>query len=98
MKRAKKMLAFVLAAAMLMSNIAYAAPEGGTDTGVAVDTLSLDPTEEAGGETPTEEVPEETVPDETPEEQVSEETETTAEKRKQPAEKLKRRILRMERR
>ncbi len=77
MKRAKKMLAFVLAAAMLMSNIAYAAPEGGTDTGVAVDTLSLDPTEEAGGETPTEEVPEETVPDETPEEQVSEETETT---------------------
>ena len=53
MKRAKKMLAFVLAMAMLMSNMVYAAPEGGTDTEVAVDTLSLDPTEEAGGETPT---------------------------------------------
>ena len=55
MKRAKKMLAFVLAGVMLMSNVAYAAPTtdaDGTDAEVAVDTLSLDPKEETGGETP----------------------------------------------
>ena len=77
MKRANKMLAFVLAAAMLLSNVAYAAPgENGEnpDTEASVNTLSLDPKEETGGETSTE-----------AEEPVLEETQETGEKQTEVA-------------
>lgn len=52
MKRRKRLLAFVLAGVMITSNIAYAAPESGTENveSEVVDTLSLNPNESAGGE------------------------------------------------
>ena len=51
MKRTKKLLAFVLAGAMIASNVAYASPSGDAENAntEVVDTLSLNPNENEGG-------------------------------------------------